>query len=200
MVAVVEEKSARGYREIALLVFSVCALFLLIALLTFSLDDPGWSHSASYRAVNNACGLLGAWLADVMLSFLGLMAYLIPPMIFWLGYSVYAPDKTQSSGWMLTVRGCGFLLTLLAGAAIFFLHLHFLRTKVDLPESPGGILGREIGELLVHLVGNSGSTLLLLAAFMTGLTLLTGLSWLELMNMIGKASMGLFSILGRQSL
>lgn len=200
MVAVVEEKTARGYREIALLGFSVCALFLLIALLTFSPDDPGWSHSTSYRSISNACGLLGAWLADVILSFLGLMAYMIPVMIFWLGYSVYAPDKAQSSGWMLTVRGSGFLLTVIAGSAIFFLHLHFLRTKVDLPESPGGILGREIGDMLVHLLGNSGSTLLLLATFMTGLTLLTGLSWLELMNIIGKASMGIFAALGQQAI
>ena len=198
MVAVLEERSARGFREIVLLSFSCCALFLLIALLSFNSNDPGWSHSTSYQAINNACGLLGAWLADFVLSFLGLMAYLIPIMIFWYGYAVYNPSAA-SSRWFLLARSSGFAATLVSGSAIFFLHLHFLRNKVDLPESPGGILGREIGDTLVHLLGNSGSTLLLLAVFMTGVTLLTGLSWLSVMNWIGKCAIGACAVVGQQA-
>ena len=83
MVAVIEKDLSRGSREIALLGFSSCALFLFIALLSFSSEDPGWSHSTSFQSIHNACGLFGAWLADFILSFLGLMAYLIPVMIFW---------------------------------------------------------------------------------------------------------------------
>lgn len=199
MVAVVEESTLRGYREIVLLGFSCCALFLLIALLTFNSNDPGWSHSTSYQSINNACGLFGAWLADFILSFLGLMAYLIPLMIFWYGYTLYSPEKSEKGQWFVLVRSSGFLATLLSGSAILFLHLYFLRTKIDLPDSPGGILGREIGDTLVHLLGNSGSTLLLLAVFMTGITLLTGLSWLSVMNVIGKCAIGACSVLGKQA-
>ncbi|MDD2761535.1 MAG: DNA translocase FtsK, partial [Methylomonas sp.] len=50
------------------------------------------------------------------------------------------------------------------------------------------------------LLGNSGSTLLLLAVFMTGITLLTGLSWLTAMNLIGKYALGAFSIVGRTAI
>ena len=82
MVAVVEEKSMRGYREIVFLGLSSFALFFLIALITFNLQDPSWNHSTSIKSVHNACGLVGAWLADFMLSYLGVMAYLIPMMIF----------------------------------------------------------------------------------------------------------------------
>lgn len=188
MVAVVEERAARGYREIVLLSLSCCALFFLIALVTFSSDDPGWSHSTSYKSVHNACGLFGAWLADFVLSFFGLTAYLLPIMLFWAGYSVYKTDALVYKGWSLLIKSSGFIATVLSGSAIFFLHLCFLRTKfkLDLPETPGGILGQEVGETLVRALGNSGSTLLLLAVFMTGVTLLTGLSWLEMMNRIGK--------------
>ncbi|OHX35232.1 cell division protein FtsK [Methylomonas sp. LWB] len=200
MVAVVEEKAARGYREIALLGCTSCALFFLIALLTFSSNDPGWSHSTSYQQIANACGLFGAWLADFVLSFLGLMAYLIPVMIFWYGFILFHGGKQQPGGqWLIAMRWSGFLATMLSGSAILFLHLHFLRTKVDLPESPGGILGREIGDALVHLLGNSGSTLLLLAIFMTGVTLFTGLSWLMMMTLIGKGAMAACSVVGRQA-
>ncbi len=199
MVAVVEERAARGYREIALLVFSSCALFFLIALVTFSSDDPGWSHSTSDQAINNACGLLGAWLANFVLYFLGLMAYLIPIMIFWYGYMLYNADRAENGKWLFVARSGGFIVTLFSGSAIFFLHLYFLRSKVDLPDSPGGVLGQEIGDTLVHLLGNSGSTLLLLAVFMTGVTLLTGLSWLTVMNLVGKCVITLCSLVGRQA-
>ena len=200
MVAVVEEKTSRGFREIVLLSVSCGALFCLIALLSFNSSDPGWSHSTTYQSIHNACGLIGAWLADFVLSFLGLMAYLIPVIIFWFGYLFYAPHTNNpQQPWHILTRLGGFIATLLSGSAILFLHLHFLRTKVDLPESPGGILGREFGDLLVHLLGNSGSTLLLLALFMTGVTLLTGLSWLSLMNFVGKCAIGMFSVVGHQA-
>ena len=200
MVAVVEERTARGFREIGLLGFSCCGLFLLIALLTFDSNDPGWSHSTSYQAINNACGLFGAWLSNFVLYFFGLMAYLIPMMVFAYGYMLYVSNKPQFNRWLLLARSSGFVVTMVSGSAIFCLHLHFLRTKVDLPESPGGILGREIGDVLVHLLGNSGSTLLLLAVFMTGITLLTGLSWLGTMNLVGKWALGLFSVVGKKAL
>jgi len=199
MSAVVEEKNTRGYREIALLASSCGGLFLLIALLTFNSEDPGWSHSTSYQDINNACGLFGAWLADFVLSFVGLMAYLMPLMIFWIGYVLYALDSIQATRWQMLLRAGGFVATVVSGSAIFFLHLHFLRSKVDLPESPGGILGREIGDNLVHLLGNSGSTLLLLGVFMTGITLLTGLSWLSAMNWIGKFALSSATAVGRQA-
>ncbi|MGZ0078858.1 DNA translocase FtsK [Methylomonas sp. YC3] len=199
MVAVVEERASRGYREIALLGFSSCALFFLIALVTFNSNDPGWSHSTSYQSISNACGLFGAWLADFVLSFLGLMAYLIPVMIFWYGYILFQGSRQTGGQWALASRSAGFLATTVSGSAILFLHLHFLRTKMDLPESPGGILGREIGDALVHLLGNSGSTLLLLAIFMTGVTLFTGLSWLTMMAFIGKCAMTACSVVGRQA-
>jgi len=200
MVAVVEERAGRGFREIVLLGFSCCALFLLIALLTFDSNDPGWSHSTSYQDIGNACGLLGAWLSNFVLYFFGLMAYLFPFMVFGYGYMLYAAGNESGGRWSVLSRTSGFIATMISGSAIFFLHLHFLRTKVDLPESPGGILGREIGEILVHLLGNSGSTLLLLAVFMTGVTLLTGLSWLGMMNSVGKVALGVFTVVGREAL
>jgi DNA segregation ATPase FtsK/SpoIIIE, S-DNA-T family len=199
MVAVVEERTVRGFREIALLGFSCCGLFLLIALITFNTEDPSWSHSTSYQSIQNACGLFGAWVSDFILIHLGLMAYLIPMMIFWYGYALYTPGTFQSR-WSLLIRNLGFIATMISGSAVFSLHFLFLRTKVDLPDGPGGILGREIGDVLVLVLGNSGSTLLLLAVFMTGITMLTGLSWLGMMNLVGKFALGAFTSVGRRAL
>jgi S-DNA-T family DNA segregation ATPase FtsK/SpoIIIE len=199
MVAVVEERTARGLREIGLLVLASGGLFVLIALVTFHSDDPGWSHSTSYRSIHNACGVFGAWLADFVLSFMGLMAYGIPLLLF--GYAVFITKPTVSTvkHWQPAVRLAGFLAALIAGSALCFMHLHFLRTKIDLPDSPGGIIGREVGDITMHLLGHSGSTLLLLVVVMTGITLFSGLSWLAVMSLVGKGVMVLFGVVGKQT-
>ena len=72
MSAVMEEKTFRGLREIAVLACFAVAVFFLISLITFSGEDGGWTHSGAGQKVVNACGLSGAWLADFTLSFFGL--------------------------------------------------------------------------------------------------------------------------------
>jgi len=57
---------------------------------------------------------------------------------------------------------------------------------VDLPGSTGGILGQEIGGTLLIILGNSGATLLFLAIFLAGITLFTGLSWIALLDVVGR--------------
>jgi S-DNA-T family DNA segregation ATPase FtsK/SpoIIIE len=184
MSAVMEEKTVRGLREIALLVLGAIALFFLIALITFDNEDAGWSHSGSLQTISNACGVVGAWCSDFMLSIFGLMAYLFPVMIFWHGYLIYTnPEKTLGK-FNLVLFWIGFLITLISGCAIFYLHI--LRLKIELPGGTGGILGQEVGDALLVISGNSGATLLLLAVFLAGITLFTGLSWFSLLDFVGK--------------
>lgn len=184
MSAVIEEKTVKGLREIALLAFTTVALFFLIALLTFSNEDAGWSHSGSMQAISNACGVVGAWIADFVLSIFGLMAFLFPIMLLWHGYLVYNKEQKKNGRFILLFRWSGFIATIISGSAIFYLHI--LRLQIELPGSTGGILGQEIGDALLIALGNSGATLFLLAVFFAGITLFTGLSWLALLDFVGK--------------
>ncbi len=184
MSAVIEEKTIRGLREIALLGFISVALFFLIALFTFSNEDAGWTHSGSMQSINNACGVFGAWIADFVLSIFGLMSYLFPIMLLWNGYLVYTQGEQQGGKLTLSIRWLGFISTIVSGSAIFYMHL--LRINVELPGSTGGVLGQEVGNALLIALGNSGATLLLLAVFLGGITLFTGFSWLLLLDIVGK--------------
>ncbi len=187
MSAVIEEKTVKGLREVAFLGFFTVALFFLISLVTFSNEDAGWTHSGSMSIINNACGVVGAWFSDFVLSIFGLMAYLFPTMILWHGYLVYSQESKQNSKLIIAIRWSGFIATVIAGSAIFYLHV--LRLRVELPGSTGGILGQEVGEVLLLVLGNSGATLLLLAIFLAGITLFTGLSWIALLDFVGKYSL-----------
>jgi S-DNA-T family DNA segregation ATPase FtsK/SpoIIIE len=192
MSAVMEEKTVRGLREIAVLVFFACGLFFLIALATFSLDDAGWTHSGTTKANVNACGVFGAWLADISFSFFGLLAYLLPLIIFWAGYKLHIQREAPKI-FPLILHVLGIIAFIISATAL--LSLYLLRSGVDLPNSTGGIVGQEVGNTLVVKLGNSGATLFLMVGLLGGITLATKVSWLSMLDLIGKYTVLLFKLL-----
>ena len=68
-------------REGALIGWLAACLYLLLALLSFSPHDPGWSTTGANQIVENAAGPVGAWLANILFSLFGYLAYLFPLMM-----------------------------------------------------------------------------------------------------------------------
>lgn len=177
-----EEKTFRGLREVAALGFFACALFFLIALVTFSVEDGGWFHPPTTPKVINSCGVIGAWLADISLNFFGLTAYLFPIMIAWYSYIIFKAQKLNRE--KALIRTLGTVASVTAGTAL--LHLYMLRVHVELPRDTGGILGEETGDIAYNLLGNSGATLFLIVLLLAGITLATEVSWVALIDWVGK--------------
>ncbi len=174
-----------GLREALLLIFFALALFFLISFVTFGLDDNGWRQIGAGEAIANSGGRVGAWLADFCLSIFGVMAYLFPVILGYTGILIYSTNQPDNrNSWLLVIRCLGFVITLVSGAAIAY--LHFLALRLVLPETSGGILGEVIGETAVESFGLTGGSLFLLAAVLAGITLFTGLSWLGIMDFLGK--------------
>ena len=193
MAAVMEERSVRGLRETALLGFIVVALFYLISLISFSHEDAGWSHSGTGMAISNAGGMVGAWLADFSFSFFGIVAFSFPLIIFWQGYLFFTNKAVDIAGLMKFMRWFGLVATIVSAST--FCYLHILRCQIELPRNSGGIIGQELGEASIITFGNSGATLLLIAVFFSGLTLYTHISWVKLMEIVGRNTL-LLSTLG----
>lgn len=63
--------------------------------------------------------------------------------------------------------------------------LHFFDPAIQPSYSSGGILGEFIISLIIDGLGLYGTTLILLALFLSGLTLFTGISWLRTMDKVG---------------
>ncbi|MGB5395811.1 MAG: DNA translocase FtsK 4TM domain-containing protein [Gammaproteobacteria bacterium] len=179
-----------GLREGAMLVLGALALFLLAALVTYTIDDPGWSHTGTREAVHNATGVVGAWFADVLFSLFGFLAYLFPVMLAYSGWLVlrgnradHDPDEIDYH--ILGIRWVGFFVTLAAGCALT--SMHFQVSADIMPLDGGGILGRWLGDAMAGVMGLLGSTLLLLAVFLAGITLFSGLSWFSVIDITGMA-------------
>ncbi|MAT64110.1 MAG: cell division protein FtsK [Gammaproteobacteria bacterium] len=177
---------SRGVREGALIVLAAIALYFLFALLTYHHDDPGWSHSGPRGDVQNLGGAVGAWFADVLLYLIGYLAYLFPVMIAFSGWLIFRgrDGRDEIDYRVLGIRWAGFLLTVAAGCGLA--SLHFAIAQGELPLSAGGILGNFIGGGLAGPFSFLGATLLLLALFLAGVTLFTGLSWFALMDQTGR--------------
>jgi S-DNA-T family DNA segregation ATPase FtsK/SpoIIIE len=191
---------ARGLREAALFLFGAAGIYFLIVLLTYNINDPGWSSSRNGEKIFNAGGVVGAWFADVLLLLFGYLAYLVPVMVAYTGYLLYRGQKPDGEFDIRTfsIRMTGFLLTLISGTGLAT--THFYIEAGTLPEmSAGGILGALVGSGLLTGFGLLGSTLLLLAFFFTGITLFTGLSWLRLMDYLGRKTMDILAWLHYQS-
>ena len=85
----------RLLREAALYVLGAIAIYLLVALWTYQPSDPSWSYRGPSHTVQNAGGWVGAWVADVMLSLFGYVAYLLPIMVALLGWRIFEHRKDE---------------------------------------------------------------------------------------------------------
>ena len=178
-------KIASLLRESWWLALLAAALYLLLILYTYSKADPGWSHSVSTVTIRNAGGVVGAYIADLVLAVFGLSAYwwvIFCGALVRLGFhrieSVPETDRRSYA-----VAATGFIIMLISSCGIEALRLYSL--KATLPFAPGGMLGGLVGDALFKTLGFTGGTLILLMAFAAGLSLFTGVSWLTVIERLG---------------
>ena len=186
---------SHGLREGALLILGALAIFLLVSLVSYHPSDPGWSNSGDVARIHNAGGIIGAWLADNLLYLFGYLAYLLPIMVGYSGWLIYR-GHTPLGGidlHVLAVRWAGFLLTVGAGCGLASMETG--AANHVLPAGAGGVLGNVTWGALAEVVSPVGATLFLLALFLTGVTLFTGLSWLVVMDVVGKYTLLVYDYL-----
>ena len=170
-------------KEAGFLLLLAVSGFFLMALLTYSPEDPSWSYVGPRTLALNAGGPTGAWFASVLFSLVGLMAHAFPFMLAWSGWMMFRErNEAQPHPYLWVVRSAGFLLTLIGATALAALHM---RNFGHLPEGSGGILGQAVGGSLVEALSHGGTSLLMLASLLIGFTLFTGISWLAVMDAIG---------------
>ena len=173
-------------RESRWLLLLAVALYLILILYGYDRNDSAWSHSGD-AATHNPGGVVGAWLADVLLYVFGFSAWWWAVFLLqrvWAGYRGISPDSLFDRR-ALWVALCGFAILLLSSCA-----LEALRTyswNVALPDRHGGMLGAVLGQELGRLLGFTGSTLFLLALIAASFSLFSGLSWLRFIDWLGGA-------------
>ena len=160
---------------------AVLALMLFAALGSYNPDDPGFSLASGSAVTNNWIGRAGAWSADVLFFLFGAPAYLFPLMAAMACWSIFRNRDAPASRANTLVRLGGFVLVLIASCALATLHWH----SDALRQSGGGVVGSLTGGSLAQSFNFLGATLLMLAAWMAGVALAFGISWLRVIDQLG---------------
>lgn len=175
----------RLLKEGALIILGALCLYLLIAMVSYDPQDPGWSRTGENVHVQNSAGVFGAWVSDVFFSLFGYLAYLFPVMIAYRAWLVLKDRSIQHIDWLFFgLRAVGLVMVMVAGTGIAA--MHYSDGASVLPYSNGGLLGAAMADGVYNAFNYTGGTLLLLSIFLIGMTIFTDLSWVKLCEDLGR--------------
>ncbi len=179
---------AQGGREGALIGLIALCVYLVMALVSYDPSDPGWASIGHQTEANNYAGRSGAWFASLLFNFFGQLSYLFPLLIAYYAIVVYRRrDTAFEFHWPLfLLRTGGFVLLLLSGTGLFALYSFFGTT----PDA-GGVVGEEVATAMVAVLNLPATTLVLVAIFLFAMTLFTGLSWMAVVDTVGRLVLNL---------
>ncbi len=178
-------------REAVLLACAGFTVFLLVALISFNADDAGWSSSGTGAPAHNLVGGVGAWIADVLLSLFGYVAFFLPWAVFLLGLRFYR-GRSNDGGIPWPLRAIAWLVLLPSVAGLCALHVGTFPSFP--PQGAGGIAGLSLGSWLVSILNPVGSSLLLLTLTLCMLPLALIFSWVDVLDSVGSMVMRLWAL------
>jgi DNA segregation ATPase FtsK/SpoIIIE, S-DNA-T family len=177
-------------KESGLILIVLSSIFFSIALLTFNPADPSWSQTSWGGEVNNSGGYLGAWIADTLFFTFGLLAYSLPIVLTITAWFFLGKRQNQEPLDFILwgSRLLGLVIVLLTSCGL---------TDINFDDiwyfSSGGIVGDVLTSLTLPTFNLLGTTLVLLFLWGAGFTLLTGISWLTIVEWLGDITIGLFA-------
>ena len=146
-------------KETGFIIMSALVLFMLLSLGSYHPGDPGWSHTGINSEPLNVAGLLGSYIADIVLSLFGYFGYFIPVMIAGI-FSILLKGvdfKSRATIFGLKILGAMILTVSSCGLA----NLYLPEIENVIPQNSGGVIGNFISLFTLKLLGKLGSTLLL---------------------------------------
>jgi S-DNA-T family DNA segregation ATPase FtsK/SpoIIIE len=138
-------------------------------------------------------GNAGVWIAETLLDFFGFVSYLLPAAIIFAGWlffraKIVFPKEDYRHA---SLRLFGFLLSLI-GANSF---ISIVFSHMNLSFNPGGYFGEFFSQLAMSVLGAAASGVIFAVGFLIGVTLFTGLSWIKLLDSVGRGGLWLINYL-----
>lgn len=183
-------------REARWVFFALLAGWLALVLATWSPLDPGWSHASGQDYLHNRGGWLGAYTADILLYLFGYSSWLIVVLLVHRVFAGYRRlvrhFSSAHEGELERVRwehGIGFFMLAAGSLGLEALRLgsygQHLPGQSEAYSGAGGVIGQSWANLLLQLVGFTGSTLILILLIAFGTSLFLGFSWGVVCEKIG---------------
>lgn len=192
--------SHRFAAELKLFVGLVVLVTMVVALVSYSPLDTAWSTSGTGAATMNRAGVLGAWLADVVLYLFGFSAWWcvaagarawLALLAQWLRARELPDDARRSplpksDTWSPRTWSFWVGVWVLMGGSTMLEWARFFNLESLLPGHSGGVLGHWLGSASVAWMGFTGSGLLAIAAGVLGSSLVFRFSWGQVAERLGR--------------
>lgn len=169
-----EDSSAsydRMSREIKGSIFTLVALFELVALTSYIPIDSFNIFQGRLDHMNNMGGIVGAIVAEWFLGTVGIAGYAIIALTLWLAISAFRGIQLRENFFRILGTVLGSVLTAIA--------CQLLLTE-RFPEASllqGGMVGRVVGQSLQTYFNTTGATLIVIGGYILTLILTTGFSF-----------------------
>jgi S-DNA-T family DNA segregation ATPase FtsK/SpoIIIE len=135
--------------ELAGLLFLSLGLAILLSLISYHAQDPSWDTATTTRPLN-LVGYPGSYLADLLVQFFGVAAFLLPLSIFALAWRWIRSEAIEGGA----IKAIGaVLLTLSVCAGLSFLPLAIYSGATRL----GGLLGLLLARYLLDTLNVAGA-------------------------------------------
>ena len=171
-------------REIGLVACVAVALYLLLALGSYSPMDPALNFAGTDLAVSNLVGRSGAVAADAIYLAFGWPAHLLPAALALCGVMLLRRGLPDVGAWpQVLVRVGGFVAVLIATCVLARLHA---APASSLPAGPGGAVGAGIVAAGLPVLNWVGLTLCAMAALLVGSQAVLRYSWLHVLERTGR--------------
>jgi S-DNA-T family DNA segregation ATPase FtsK/SpoIIIE len=147
---------SRRLNELVGFLYFTAATLLFLSLASYAPTDDSWNTAASVSGshpASNLIGVVGANVSDILLQIFGIGIFLIPVFITMWGLRWFRSRKIESP--IAKTLGATFLV-LFIPALLSLLPWHF-RWRGAAPVE--GLLGRIIGDALMHYQSLAGATI-----------------------------------------
>ena len=177
-----EEKTVhiliRDFFGVVALAFTV---FSVMALITFSPDDPSFNKSVTGANVANSAGMVGAYFSDGLARVFGSGSFFFPVITVFLSWALVRGKDFHNLPLILS-SGLLFLVGLCSLLAIQFEVDPFFGSAVPV----GGLIGHGLGGFLVTWLNASGAVLTLVTLLFVAFLVMTRIPVNVLVEGIGK--------------
>ena len=175
-----------------LIVQGFFGIFVLLALVSYSIKDPGWTSQTftsglvdNTQQISNFVGSWGAYLSDFLFTVFGYMSFIFPCWLLWPLIKHFfiaknsVPFSDAYSG-LLGLKIFGWVLVIVAGCSLLSIILE--PGFSYLPQEGGGLIGLKISSITLGPLSLVGSGLLFISMILLGLTLSLEISWANLIS------------------
>lgn len=158
-------------QSVLTIIWLIVALLLVMSLISYSANDPSWSHiNSAVNEVSNLAGTGGAWLADILYAFLGAASWWLIVIACYEAWNVWRHDVEPNG----LLRFLGYIFLIIATAG--------LTGVLSFGWLAQGMIGQIVGNGLSSLLTYWGTLLFLLVFIAITVTFTFDLHWHEILS------------------